>query len=258
MVWSWGRTANVYQRFLSGVPMKTSSHDEAGEAQRDSTAGMEHRQRTVGILGGSFNPPHAGHVAIGLMSLDFGLDEVWYVVGGMASAGKDPGEFAPTSDRCAMLKLLLAGQPALKLAPRQGAYGTTVAREMRARFSDIRFLLVMGVDCLGIVPRYTPEDQELLREFPILLIRRPGMDGDLLSRAPEILRREEAADPRSLLTSGDGYVCIGSHASTPSSVLRRDLGALERNPAPATSPDKIRALLEYIRRKGLYTGAFDG
>lgn len=238
--------------------MKISSHDETGQAHRDGAAGMRREPRTVGILGGSFNPPHAGHVTIGLMSLEFGLDEVWYVVGGMASTGKDPGEFAPTSDRCTMLELLLAGHVGLRLAPRHGGYATTVAEEMRARFPKTRFFIVMGADCLATVPRYTPDDRELLREFPIILISRPGMDGDLLSRAPEILRRDEAADPKSLLTSGHGYVCIGSHASTSSSALRRDIGALERHPAPATSPDRVRAMLEYIKRKGLYTGACDG
>ena len=46
-----------------------------------AAAGVARRRRTVGLLGGSFNPAHDGHRHISLMALKrLGLDEVWWMV----------------------------------------------------------------------------------------------------------------------------------------------------------------------------------
>lgn len=58
----------------------------------------------IALLGGAFNPPHNGHVAIARQILDFGLaDELWF----LPSFGQSPPkEVAPPTDRLAMTRLL--------------------------------------------------------------------------------------------------------------------------------------------------------
>jgi nicotinate-nucleotide adenylyltransferase len=58
----------------------------------------------IALLGGSFNPPHNGHVSIARQVLEFGLaDEVWFLPNYGQSPPKD---VAPIEDRLAMTRLL--------------------------------------------------------------------------------------------------------------------------------------------------------
>src|SRR5215468_8846275 len=67
--------------------------------------------RRLGLFGGSFDPPHEGHLHVARAARGrFGLDRVVFVPA--AEPPHKPGrELAPGADRMAMLRLLLEGEP---------------------------------------------------------------------------------------------------------------------------------------------------
>lgn len=72
--------------------------------------------RRVGLLGGSFDPVHQGHLALGRVALQqLGLDELRFLPVGQAWQKSRP--LSPAADRVAMLALALAeaGEPAFRL-----------------------------------------------------------------------------------------------------------------------------------------------
>ena len=69
------------------------------------------RARRIGLLGGSFDPPHLAHLALGRVARDtLALDELRWLPAGAPwqKAGRD---MAAPAHRAAMLALLLAGEP---------------------------------------------------------------------------------------------------------------------------------------------------
>ena len=70
---------------------------------------------TVGIFGGSFNPPHLGHTALASAVVEAGMaDEVWMVLSPLNPLKHNPAELAPDADRWAMLRLAVDVYECLK------------------------------------------------------------------------------------------------------------------------------------------------
>src|SRR3990170_4115236 len=66
--------------------------------------------KRIGILGGSFNPAHAGHRRISLAALDaLGLDELWWLVSPGKPLKKDAADRAPYAARLASAKAMARG-----------------------------------------------------------------------------------------------------------------------------------------------------
>lgn len=137
------------------------------------TAG--HRRR-VGLLGGSFNPPHAGHRHASLLALKrLGLDEVWWLVSPVNPL-KEPEAFAPYDDRCAAAAAV-ADHPRIKISTFERDKGLTFTRDtLRALMhahADARFVWLMGADNLASIHRWHrwPEIFELV---PVAIVDRPS------------------------------------------------------------------------------------
>lgn len=134
--------------------------------------------REIGLLGGSFDPIHAGHVALARAALDaFGLDEV-RLMPCAQQALKDRAP-APAEDRCAMLRLALAGEPRLTLDCRElwrpGRTHTydTVA-ELRAELPGARLWFILGMDSVRDFPRWY-RARELVGMCAFIAFDRPGV-----------------------------------------------------------------------------------
>jgi nicotinate-nucleotide adenylyltransferase len=135
--------------------------------------------KTVGLLGGSFNPAHGGHRRISLFALDaLALDEVWWLV--------SPGN--PLKPRAGMAPLAARLASAQKYARRARIVATTIERELgtvytvdtlRAlarRYPKVRFVWLMGSDNLAQLHRWR-DWRAIARRMPIAVIARPGYDG---------------------------------------------------------------------------------
>src|ERR1044072_8742433 len=96
-------------------PMKSQS---AAQAIPFHTKGMR-----IGLLGGSFNPPHAAHRAISLLALKrLGLDQVWWLVS-PGNPLKDTRGLPPLADRIAAARKI-ARHPAIVVSDLEARIGT--------------------------------------------------------------------------------------------------------------------------------------
>jgi nicotinate-nucleotide adenylyltransferase len=131
---------------------------------------------TIGLLGGSFNPAHEGHLAMSLYALKaLGLDQIWWLVSpqnplkpvaGMASFEKRYNQAH-----------LYATHPKLKVTNIESELGTRYTadtlRSLKRRFPHVRFIWLMGADNLRQIPRWK-EWNAIFQLVPVAVFRRPA------------------------------------------------------------------------------------
>jgi nicotinate-nucleotide adenylyltransferase len=129
----------------------------------------------VGLLGGSFDPPHAGHVHISRWALrEFGLDRVWWLVSpGNPLKARGP---APLARRMAASKALIT-HPRILVTDLEARFGTHYTAEtlahLQARYRDVRFVWLMGADNLVSFHKWD-RWQQIMQSVPIGVLARPG------------------------------------------------------------------------------------
>jgi nicotinate-nucleotide adenylyltransferase len=131
---------------------------------------------TVGLFGGSFNPPHDGHVLVAETALrKLGFDQLWWMVT-PGNPLKDRNNLAPLAERIAMSERI-ARNPRIKVTAFEQALGQSyTARTLefvRARNRGVRFVWVMGADNLRNFHRWQ-NWRRIVGTFPIAVIDRPG------------------------------------------------------------------------------------
>lgn len=106
--------------------------------------------KKVGILGGSFNPPHEGHFAISSKALELGLDYVlWLVV--PQNPLKPPYELS-LEKRVELASILASKEPRIIVSCLEEEIKTTNTYDtlsyLTSHFPKANFIWIMGVDCL--------------------------------------------------------------------------------------------------------------
>ena len=145
------------------------------------------RTRAVGLLGGSFNPAHAGHVHISRLALRrLKLDEVWWLVSPQNPLKLARG-MAPLAERLAGAQALLDGEARITATDLEAQMGTRYTLDtlvaLKARHPDVRFVWLIGADNLAQMHRWRGW-REIFRTVPIAVFpRAPYSLGALGSRA---------------------------------------------------------------------------
>jgi len=135
--------------------------------------------KTVGLLGGSFNPAHGGHRRISRFALDaLGLDEVWWLVSpGNPLKGGAP-DMAPLRARLASAQLMASGFP-IRATAIETVLGTRYTvdtlRALVRLYPKTRFIWLMGADNLGQFHRWR-DWRKIAQIVTIAVIARPGYD----------------------------------------------------------------------------------
>jgi len=155
--------------------------------------------RRVGVLGGTFDPVHLGHLIIAQDAMDrLGLEQVLFVPA-RVSPFKGDAQAAPAEDRAAMLELALRGEPRFRLsrvdldrpAP---SFTVDTLRILRQRMGDeVALYFILGADALATFAEWRAPD-EILRLARLACVTRPGtaLDIDILRGAlPTIEERVE-------------------------------------------------------------------
>ena len=138
--------------------------------------------RTIGLLGGTFNPVHEGHLSIAREAmLLFGLDAVWFIPCAVPPHKPSTG-LAPNADRLAMLRLAIAGEPRFDALPiefdRPGpSYTLDTVRILRALHPADAFVFIIGADTLPELHTWH-RPLELLALVRIVTLARPGFVPD--------------------------------------------------------------------------------
>lgn len=131
--------------------------------------------RRVGLLGGSFNPAHAGHRHVSLEALKrLGVDEVWWLVTPQNPLKPEAG-MAPFADRLARAAAL-ARHPRIKVLDLEARLGTRYTRDtvvaLQHFFPRVRFVWLMGADNLTQI-RHWEHWTEIFSRVPIAVFARP-------------------------------------------------------------------------------------
>jgi nicotinate (nicotinamide) nucleotide adenylyltransferase len=152
----------------------------------------------VGLLGGSFNPAHAGHRYVAEQALKrLRLDQVWLLVSPQNPLKAASG-MAPQAERLASARAVLAGHPRLTASGLEGALGTRYTADtletLKTRFPRIRFVWLMGADNLVQIARWVRWTR-IFRAVPVaILARSPYSQKALAAKAARRLSRFRLAE----------------------------------------------------------------
>ncbi len=131
--------------------------------------------QTIGLLGGSFDPAHAGHVHITREAMKrFGLDRVWWLVS-PGNPLKTTGP-APLVDRMAHARRIMQ-HPRVTVTDIETHLGTRYTAETLAalmhRYRGVRFVWLMGADNLAQF-HFWQDWAWIMENVPVGVLARPG------------------------------------------------------------------------------------
>ncbi|MBF0096025.1 MAG: nicotinate (nicotinamide) nucleotide adenylyltransferase [Magnetococcales bacterium] len=132
----------------------------------------------IGILGGSFDPPHYGHLRPALEAMQqLSLEAVFFLPSG-AHPLKDASRATAVAHRVAMTRLAIQEQSGFELceldATRPGiSYTVETLQILAHRFPMGELIFLLGSDLLAEVHRWK-DWQELLRWAHLAVLQRPG------------------------------------------------------------------------------------
>lgn len=137
----------------------------------------------IGCLFGSFDPPHAGHLAIARHMLAAGkLDQVWLVVTPQ-NPFKQDRKLSPEQQRLAMTRLAVQGETnivasGVELDLPKPSYTADTLAFMRKRWPQHQFTLIIGSDNLAGLHTWK-DPQAILDHHKVLVYPRPGLEEHL-------------------------------------------------------------------------------
>jgi nicotinate-nucleotide adenylyltransferase len=179
---------------------------------------------TTGLLGGSFNPAHGGHLGITRHAMAaLGLDEVWWLV--------SPGN--PLKPAAGMAPLAARFASAKRQSRHHPIRATAIERELHTRFTvdtlaaitrrwpKRRFIWLMGADNLAQLHRWH-QWRKLACIMPIAVLARPGYDARALASPAMVWLRKYQCSAANLRNRPKDQNLNGHHLrSVPQLVLLR-------------------------------------
>jgi nicotinate-nucleotide adenylyltransferase len=133
---------------------------------------------TVGIFGGSFNPPHIAHLIVAETVRDqFGLDRVLWIPN-YSPPHKSDGDLAMAEDRYAMTEQAISGYDrfeisAIELTRGGTSYTIDTLQQLQKDHPDTMFSLIIGSDSLRTFVHWHEADA-IAAMLPIIVYKRPG------------------------------------------------------------------------------------
>ncbi|HRF68337.1 MAG TPA: nicotinate (nicotinamide) nucleotide adenylyltransferase [Muribaculum sp.] len=141
-------------------------------------------KEVIGVLGGSFNPIHSGHLMLASYIAQYGpVDRVWLVLS-PRSPFKSDKMLALDSHRFAMLEIACGLSSVIdscdiELSLPRPSYTITTLRTLATRYPDKSFRLIIGSDNWGGFSGWR-DSEAILDEFGLMIYPRPGYElGDI-------------------------------------------------------------------------------
>ncbi len=145
------------------------------------------QQHSLGVLGGTFNPPTLGHLAIATHAREqLGLERVVLVPAGSPPHKQIAGDPGPRR-RLEMCRLLVRGADGLSVCAieveREGpSYTVDTLRELHERDPETELTFIVGADVAGTLPSWH-EPLALLELATLAVAERPGSDRGVVLEA---------------------------------------------------------------------------
>jgi nicotinate-nucleotide adenylyltransferase len=214
-------------------------------------------RRSVALFGGTFDPIHAGHIAVAEAAQKrFHLDTVYFVPSSRPPHKTKPA-LTPFLHRYAMVALACADhadfQPSTAEAPDGAAphvfYTYDTVKKYRREHPDDHLYFIVGADQFLEIPTW--RNYEALLDFcDFIIASRPGFRVDALRLVvpPEKLGRTQSSDPNAIVLRKSTVHILTTVASHISSTEIRQRLASRRN-IHGLVPPRVE---EYILGQALY------
>lgn len=200
----------------------------------------------IGILGGSFNPPHRGHLALARTVLDLGLTDRVVLIPAAIPPHKATPKQADARTRLAMARLLASEDDRiavddLELRRVGPSYTIDTLRELMEANPDDRYRLIIGSDLAKTFHTWR-EYRKILVIAPPLVAERP----DDAFGSPEDFAGMPTEDKRAILA--------GRFPMRPVDISSTKVRALlaEGAEEEALLPFLTRPVIDFIVERGLY------
>lgn len=138
------------------------------------------RRERIGILGGTFNPVHNGHLLAAETAAErFALDRVLLIPSYLPPHKSSP-DLAPARDRLHMLELACAGRPRLAVSDmevkaRGRSYSILTLRKIRRLHPGAWIFFILGADAFAEIETWK-EYGQVLEQCLFIVVSRPGSD----------------------------------------------------------------------------------
>ena len=155
---------------------------------------MNNNKQRIGLMGGTFNPIHYGHLLIAENAYEqFQLDEVIFLPTGQ-SPHKDARQILCANERMEMIRLAIADNPHFSWSDyeirKEGiSYTYLTVRAFYEQMSDGELFFIMGADSLAYFDSWMRPD-EISRMSTILAAVRDGLNLDELYPIRDFLEQK--------------------------------------------------------------------
>lgn len=196
----------------------------------------------VGIFGGSFNPPHTGHLALACAAYESGgLDKVVFIPCGNPPH-KDTAAFASAEHRLEMTRLLINGDPRfevsdMEIRSMEKSYTANTLKKLREIHPDWELCFILGEDSLRDMKTWYKPD-EIFARAEVLAAVRGGLNHSDFDKICESYRLKYGAVIRRIDMD---------ETEVSASFIRKNLD--NRDAVKYMLTDKVK---EYIKEKGIY------
>ncbi|MGD9501101.1 MAG: nicotinate-nucleotide adenylyltransferase [Methyloceanibacter sp.] len=147
---------------------------EAKQTRADARPPLALPGMRIGLLGGSFNPPHEAHRGISLEALKrLKLDRVWWLVA-PANPLKDPSSLPSLETRIEAARKI-ARHPRIDITGFSGGsiYTSDLLDALQRRYPDVNFVWLMGADNLPAFHLWR-DFEDIFARLPVAVFDRPG------------------------------------------------------------------------------------
>jgi nicotinate-nucleotide adenylyltransferase len=154
---------------VASRPARTASRAHAGSVRRPQTRARRDRigaTERIGILGGTFDPPHVGHLWLATLAADaLNLDRVLFMPAGQPPH-KRGRQVTASAERLLMTRLAISGDPSFSLCPiemeRPGpSFTVDSVDELLRLYAGARLYLLMAADALAQIDTWRDPDRLL-------------------------------------------------------------------------------------------------
>ncbi len=196
----------------------------------------------IGLLGGSFDPVHNGHLYIAERALaEYQLDEIWLVPAGH-SPNKDESRMTPSLHRMAMCEQAVMDRPHFRVCgieteSKERSYTYRTVEKLAGRYPMHRFYFIMGADSLDYFDTWVHPERICASAVVLAISRDDWKEDDLKEKIRAVTR----------LFPADIRIIHAPEYDISSRSIREKLA--DSDDVSALLPPKV---LSYIRNHHLY------
>ena len=159
---------------------------------------MNNKYNKIGIMGGTFNPPHLGHLILARIAVErLCLDKVIFIPTGKILY-KDNSEIASARDRLAMTDIAIEGNPKfdvsdIEISDSGTTYTYKTLGKLREIYANGHFYFIVGADSLDYMDKWR-EPEKIFERCSVVALSRTGYEDTKCEEKADELRKRYNAD----------------------------------------------------------------